>query len=81
MQRLRNEPASNVSVVDITTASVASNSKKGNLPRVMLCGSETHKDEVWRIAWSHDGRYLASASRDKMVLLWTICDNLEVRQI
>ncbi|TDL15120.1 WD40 repeat-like protein [Rickenella mellea] len=27
-----------------------------------------HKDEVWNIQWSHCGRYLASASRDKTAI-------------
>ncbi|QRV99920.1 WD repeat-containing protein [Ceratobasidium sp. AG-Ba] len=31
-----------------------------------------HTDEVWRIEWSHDGRYLASTSQDKTVIIWRI---------
>jgi len=31
---------------------------------------EAHKDEVWNIKWSHDGAYLASASRDKSAIIW-----------
>ncbi|KAG8934591.1 hypothetical protein FRC02_009671 [Tulasnella sp. 418] len=31
-----------------------------------------HSDEVWNIAWSHDGRYLASASKDKSAIIWSI---------
>ncbi|KAG8904251.1 hypothetical protein FRB99_002035 [Tulasnella sp. 403] len=31
-----------------------------------------HDDEVWNLAWSHDGRYLASASRDKKATIWRI---------
>ena len=31
---------------------------------------EGHKDEVWNIQWSHDGAYLASASRDKSAIIW-----------
>jgi WD40 repeat protein len=29
-----------------------------------------HTDEVWNIEWSHDGQYLATASRDKTVIIW-----------
>jgi WD40 repeat protein len=31
-----------------------------------------HLDEVWRLEWSHDGRYLASASQDKTAIIWKI---------
>lgn len=31
-----------------------------------------HDDEVWNIKWSHDGQYLASASRDKSAFIWLI---------
>ena len=31
---------------------------------------EAHKDEVWNIQWSHDGMYLASASKDKSAIIW-----------
>ncbi|CAE7110585.1 unnamed protein product [Rhizoctonia solani] len=33
-----------------------------------------HLDEVWRLEWSHDGRYLASASQDKTAIIWKIGD-------
>lgn len=31
-----------------------------------------HTDEVWNIKWSHDGKYLASASSDKSAVIWEI---------
>ncbi|KNE92510.1 hypothetical protein PSTG_14111 [Puccinia striiformis f. sp. tritici PST-78] len=31
-----------------------------------------HKDEVWRIEWSHDGLRLASADRAKTCIIWKI---------
>lgn len=31
-----------------------------------------HTDEVWRLEWSHDGRYLASTSQDKTAIIWKI---------
>ncbi|CAE6517146.1 unnamed protein product [Rhizoctonia solani] len=33
-----------------------------------------HLDEVWRLEWSHDGRFLASASQDKTAIIWKIAD-------
>ncbi|KAI5121012.1 hypothetical protein M0805_005958 [Coniferiporia weirii] len=31
-----------------------------------------HADEVWDIKWSHDGQYLASASKDRTAFIWRI---------
>ncbi|KAF8167429.1 WD40-repeat-containing domain protein [Crassisporium funariophilum] len=31
---------------------------------------KAHTDEVWTLAWSHSGAYLASASRDKTAIVW-----------
>ncbi|KAG8889730.1 hypothetical protein FRB98_003022 [Tulasnella sp. 332] len=31
-----------------------------------------HKDEVWNMAWSRDGRYLASASKDRTAVIWQV---------
>ncbi|KAG9012086.1 hypothetical protein FRB93_002229 [Tulasnella sp. JGI-2019a] len=31
-----------------------------------------HEDEVWNIAWSRDGRYLVSASKDRTAVIWKI---------
>jgi WD40 repeat protein len=33
---------------------------------------EVHSDEVWNVAWSHDGTRLASASKDKTAIIWRI---------
>ncbi|KAH7341082.1 WD40-repeat-containing domain protein [Rhizoctonia solani] len=33
-----------------------------------------HLDEVWRLEWSHDGQFLASASQDKTAIIWKIAD-------
>jgi WD40 repeat protein len=45
---------------------------KGAFPRVTTAILEVHSDEVWGMDWSHDGVYLASASRDKTVIIWRI---------
>ncbi|KIJ69067.1 hypothetical protein HYDPIDRAFT_172550 [Hydnomerulius pinastri MD-312] len=41
-------------------------------PRVTTTILDVHTDEVWNVAWSHDGLRLASASRDKTAIIWRI---------
>ena len=33
---------------------------------------ERHTDEVWFVAFSHDGRLLASASKDMLAIVWDV---------
>ncbi|KII88044.1 hypothetical protein PLICRDRAFT_30507 [Plicaturopsis crispa FD-325 SS-3] len=41
-------------------------------PRVTTTILSEHSDEVWNIAWSHNGLYLASTSKDKCAIVWHI---------
>jgi WD40 repeat protein len=41
-------------------------------PRITTTILEAHTDEVWNMEWSHDGAYLASASKDKTAIIWRI---------
>jgi WD40 repeat protein len=43
---------------------------KSDFPRITTTILEVHKDEVWNVKWSHDGAYLASASKDKSAIIW-----------
>ncbi|KAH8117166.1 WD40 repeat-like protein [Phellopilus nigrolimitatus] len=38
---------------------------------------KNHVDEVWNIKWSHDGQYLASASKDRTACIWRIGPEIE----
>ncbi|KAF8440042.1 WD40-repeat-containing domain protein [Boletus edulis BED1] len=38
---------------------------------------DAHTDEVWNIAWSHDGLRLASASKDKTAIIWQMGASLD----
>ncbi|ORX90072.1 WD40 repeat-like protein [Basidiobolus meristosporus CBS 931.73] len=33
---------------------------------------EGHLDEVWYVTFSHDGKYIASASKDKTTIIWSV---------
>ncbi|KAF8637401.1 hypothetical protein AX17_002896 [Amanita inopinata Kibby_2008] len=45
---------------------------KSAFPRLTTTILDGHTDEVWNIEWSHDGCYLASASKDKSVIIWQV---------
>jgi len=42
------------------------------MPQQTLFVLQGHTDEVWHVAYSHDGRYIASASRDTTVIIWSV---------
>jgi WD40 repeat protein len=41
-------------------------------PRITTTILQVHTDEVWSLEWSHSGKFLASASRDKSVIVWSV---------
>ncbi|KAF8965302.1 WD40 repeat-like protein [Flammula alnicola] len=43
---------------------------RSDFPTITTTILEVHTDEVWNIAWSHDGAFLASASKDKTAIIW-----------
>ncbi|PPQ68153.1 hypothetical protein CVT25_014079 [Psilocybe cyanescens] len=43
---------------------------KSEFPSMTTTILEVHTDEVWNIEWSHDGAYLASASKDRTAIIW-----------
>lgn len=49
---------------------------KSAFPRITTTILEVHADEVWNIEWSHDGLYLASASKDKTAIIWRLIVSL-----
>ncbi|GAA5843715.1 hypothetical protein JCM9279_000115 [Rhodotorula babjevae] len=33
---------------------------------------QEHTDEVWRVQWSHDGEWLATAGKDRTAMIWRV---------
>ncbi|KAG1826914.1 WD40 repeat-like protein [Suillus subaureus] len=62
------------SLVDPSSSSLFSDHTcdKESFPRITTTILEVHSDEVWNVAWSHDGTRLASASKDKTAIIWRI---------
>ncbi|OCF31690.1 hypothetical protein I316_06697 [Kwoniella heveanensis BCC8398] len=46
--------------------------ESGQFPSVTTHVLADHTDEVWKIEWSPDGMYLASAGKDKTVVIWQL---------
>ncbi|WVQ79097.1 hypothetical protein IAT38_001191 [Cryptococcus sp. DSM 104549] len=44
----------------------------GEFPSVTTHVLVDHRDEVWRIEWSPDGNLLASAGKDRVVIIWEL---------
>ncbi|KAH9066471.1 WD40 repeat-like protein [Lactarius vividus] len=44
-------------------------------PRITTAILQVHGDEVWSLEWSHNGKFLASASKDKSVIIWSVGPN------
>lgn len=45
---------------------------QSDFPRTTTTLLEGHTDEVWNIEWSHNGLYLASASKDHSAIIWHV---------
>ncbi|CDH48456.1 wd repeat protein [Lichtheimia corymbifera JMRC:FSU:9682] len=45
---------------------------KTHFPSTTIRVLEGHEDEVWHVAFSHSGRYLSSASKDKTCIIWDL---------
>nr|ANC28035.1 WD-repeat protein [Polyporus umbellatus] len=46
--------------------------ERNAFPRVATASLQVHTDEVWNLEWSHNGRYLATASKDKTAIIWRV---------
>ncbi|GAA94146.1 uncharacterized protein L969DRAFT_46235 [Mixia osmundae IAM 14324] len=46
-------------------------------PDVTVHTLSDHRDEVWCLSFSHNGKYLATGSLDKTAIIWSITENYE----
>ncbi|KAI9018075.1 WD40-repeat-containing domain protein [Phycomyces nitens] len=53
---------------------------KSRFPKDTIRVLEGHADQVWYIAFSHNGKYLASVSKDKTCTIWDV-NTFEVIQV
>ncbi|KAK7385920.1 hypothetical protein VNO78_31891 [Psophocarpus tetragonolobus] len=51
---------------------------KDQIPSSTLQILEAHDDEVWFVQFSHNGKYLASASNDRTAIIWEVGKNGEL---
>lgn len=40
-----------------------------------------HTDEIWRLEFSHNGKWLATAGKDKSVIIWNVLDGFSVDNV
>ncbi|KAK1380553.1 WD repeat-containing protein 26-like [Heracleum sosnowskyi] len=48
---------------------------RDQIPSKTLQTLQEHKDEIWFLQFSHNGKYLASSSKDQTALLWEVQDD------
>ena len=46
--------------------------ERDDFPRVTTAVLDVHADEVWNLEWSHSGRFLATASKDRTAIIWRV---------
>ncbi|GMH19781.1 hypothetical protein Nepgr_021622 [Nepenthes gracilis] len=51
---------------------------RNQIPSKTLQILQAHNDEVWYLQFSHNGKYLASASKDQLAIIWEVKENGEV---
>ncbi|ORZ09864.1 WD40-repeat-containing domain protein [Absidia repens] len=54
---------------------------KNEFPTKTISILTDHTDEVWHVAYSHNGRYLASASKDSSCIIWDMKTYQRVKRI
>lgn len=51
---------------------------RNRIPSQTLQVLEAHSDEVWFLQFSHDGKYLASSSKDQTAIIWEVKEDGQV---
>ncbi|GAA5862183.1 hypothetical protein JCM3774_004812 [Rhodotorula dairenensis] len=53
----------------------------GGFPTATSHVLQDHSDEVWRLEWSHSGEWLATAGKDRTVMLWKVKSGFTLEKI
>ncbi|KAK6942340.1 WD40 repeat [Dillenia turbinata] len=51
---------------------------RNEIPSQTLQILQAHKDEIWFLQFSHNGKYLASSSKDQTAIIWEVKENNQV---
>ncbi|KVH98434.1 WD repeat-containing protein 26 homolog [Cynara cardunculus var. scolymus] len=60
------------SLIGKTSLFIDHNCGKDQIPSKTLQILQEHEDEVWFLQFSHNGKFLASSSRDKSAIIWEV---------
>eukprot|EP00958_Prasinococcus_capsulatus_P015250 scaffold1626_cov372-Prasinococcus_capsulatus_cf.AAC.4 len=81
LERVLSEQQTRCSWVPLSYFSLLSDGQDGTeqIPTETAIVLEEHTDEVWHVQFSHNGKFVASASKDHTAIIWEIVSPVDVR--
>lgn len=52
-----------------------------SFPSITSAILREHTDEIWRLEFSHDGKWLATAGKDKTVIIWNVNEHFTLEKV